>query len=565
MKYLVVCLMSLMAFVQTGAAQQSIVSGQVRLSGGLPVAGAQVVLFDLSDLQRGAVAHTTTDATGQFALPLAALGRQALPQGFALGQNYPNPFNPSAIIPYQLAATSQVRLEVFNVLGQRMAMLVDREQGAGAYSAQWDGTDAAGQAVAAGVYVYRLTVDGAQQTRRMVLVDGQAGVPMGGAPVQAMPTGEAPGMAYGLVVSGEGIVAYVDADFRVVAGMESVDIEVAAQPDVRMKVQASGILGDVDNNGRVDLLDALLVAVYYGNPLVVLPNGGFIAFGDVNSDGVVDLTDAYLIGSYVFNPVDPDLPPEIGQPATVTGVGSVGQEMVVSLAEGVEMEFVWIGPGTFMMGSENGESNEKPVHEVQISQGFWLGKYEVTQGQWEAVMGTTPWSGEDHVRSNPSHPAVYISWNDVQRFIDKLNDAAGEVVYRLPSEAEWEYACRAGTSTRWSFGDDESQLGRYAWYRANAWEKNERYGHAVGTKRPNPWGLYDMHGNVWEWVQDWYDSDYYNSSPRVDPPGPSTGSGRVFRGGYVYYGAQALRSAYRSYYPPGDRHFGIGVRLVRIR
>ena len=160
--------------------------------------------------------------------------------------------------------------------------------------------------------------------------------------------------------------------------MESVAIEVAAQPDVRMKVQASGILGDVDNNGRVDLLDALLVAVYYGNPLVVLPNGGFIAFGDVNSDGVVDLTDAYLIGSYSFNPVDPDLPPGIGQPATVTGIGSVGQEMVVSLAEGVEMEFVWIGPGTFMMGSPDSEegrkSREGPLHEVQISQGFWLGE-----------------------------------------------------------------------------------------------------------------------------------------------------------------------------------------------
>ena len=141
-----IALVCLLVFVEAGAAQQPTVSGQVRLSGGLPVAGAQVVLFDLSDLRRGAVAHATTDEAGQFALPLAALGGSALPQGFALGQNYPNPFNPSTIIPYQLAATSQVRLEVFNVLGQRMAMLVDGEQASGSVLKRSGmRTDAAGQ------------------------------------------------------------------------------------------------------------------------------------------------------------------------------------------------------------------------------------------------------------------------------------------------------------------------------------------------------------------------------------------------------------------------------------
>ena len=205
------------------------------------------------------------------------------------------------------------------------------------------------------------------------------------------------------------------------------------------------------------------------------------------------------------------------------------------------------------------------MHEVEISQGFYLGKYEVTQGEWESVMGTTPWSGESYVQEHPSHPAVYISWNDVQAFVEKLNDAAGSVVYRLPSEAEWEYACRAGTSTRWSFGDDESQLTDYAWYRANARDVGERYGHAVGTKLPNPWGLYDMHGNVWEWVQDWYSSSYYNSSPRVDPPGPSSGSARVRRGGNFLNSARIVRSAFRDAYSPGDRRHDIGVRLLRIR
>ena len=181
-----------------------------------------------------------------------------------------------------------------------------------------------------------------------------------------------------------------------------------------------------------------------------------------------------------------------------------------------------------------------PVHEVEISAGFWLGKYVVTQEQWEAVMGTTPWRDEDNadrelVQSNPSHPAVYISWNDAQELIQRLNSAAGEEVYRLPTEAEWEYACRAGTSTLWSFGNEEGAFStlwqydkdkvsfpHYTWYRDNTLGRNEKYAHAVGQHRPNAWGLHDMHGNVWEWVQDWYDPDYYKRSPRVDPLGPTS-------------------------------------------
>ena len=256
----------------------------------------------------------------------------------------------------------------------------------------------------------------------------------------------------------------------------------------------------------------------------------------------------------------------------VAGRRKAGTGKTFSLPGGAEMEFVWIEPGMFQMGSPESErsgsswaENEGPVHEVEISRGFWLGKYEVTQGEWEAVMGTRPWSGKSHVRSNPSHPAVYISWDDVQGFIDKLNDAAGEVVYRLPSEAEWEYACRAGTSTRWSFGDDENQLTHYAWYEDNAWDAGKEYAQPVGTKRPNPWGLYDMHGNVWEWVQDRADDDYYNRSPRVDPLGPTSGFHRVFRGGDFHFFAQALRSAGRGGYSPSGRDGSVGVRLLRIR
>ena len=238
---------------------------------------------------------------------------------------------------------------------------------------------------------------------------------------------------------------------------------------------------------------------------------------------------------------------------------------VVSLPRGASMTFVWIEPGVFQMGSPASETSlygdERPVHEVSISEGFWLGQYAVTQGQWESVLRDRPWSGKRDVEENSSHPAVYISWDDVQRFIAQLNALAGASLYRLPSEAEWEYACRAGTSTRWSFGDDERHLTDYEWYRDNAGYDAR----AVGLKRPNPWGLYDMHGNVREWVQDRYKHNYYNSSPRVDPPGPSSGSDRVIRGGDVDAPARKVRSAYRGYKAPGYRHARIGVRLLRIR
>ena len=356
MNPLMVCLMSLLVFVQAGAAQQATVAGQVRLAGGLPVAEAQVMLFDLSDLRRGVVVQATTDADGLFALPLAALGGAvALPEGFALGANYPNPFNPATIIPYQLAATAQVRLEVFNALGQRMALLVEGEQGAGTYQARWDATDAVGRAAAAGVYLYRLTVastgsaDRGSQTGRMVLVDGQAGFdklsPRGGGsslraePVEVRPV-EATGSSYGLVVAGEGLVAYIDADFRVAQGMEPVAIEVEAQPDVRMKVVQSGILGDVDNNGQVDTADGLLVAMYLANPSISMPNNVDIFRGDVNCDRRTDWMDAWLIVTYSIDPSDPAVQSlEIGQS------GGCGEEEVREGGNTAATRMYWVGRG----------------------------------------------------------------------------------------------------------------------------------------------------------------------------------------------------------------------------
>ena len=308
MQFLMVCLVGLLVSVQASPVSPPVVEGHVRLPDGSPVAGAQVVLFDVADLRRGPVGQATTDEAGTFALPLAAAGGAwVLPRAVALGQNYPNPFNPSTLIPYQLSATSPVRLEVFNILGQRVATLIDDVQGAGAYVARWDGTDAAGRAAASGVYFYRLTVAGAHWTGKMVLVDGQAGVPLGGARVAAVPLAAGSTATYGLVVSGAGLVTYVDSDFGVAAGQGPVELVVSAEPRVRMKVVVptlAGLLGDVDNNGHVDLDDGLLVAMYSVHPALSLPNHGLMTLGDVNCNGQVELADAGLLATYVVHPSD---------------------------------------------------------------------------------------------------------------------------------------------------------------------------------------------------------------------------------------------------------------------
>ena len=314
MKLLLVCLVGLLVSVHASSVSPPVISGQVRLSAGSPVAGAQVVLFDMADLSRGPIGQATTDEEGQFALPLTASSSLMLPQGFALGPNYPNPFNPSTIIPYQLATTSRVRLDVFNVLGQRVATLVDEQQAAGMYRARWDGTDAAGSAAAAGVYIYRLTVGGTHWTGKMVLVDGQAGVPLGGPSVEAVSRVEGSSPSYGLVVSGEGLMPYVDSDFGV--AMEPVVIELAAPTRMKVAVPTlEGLLGDVDNNGRVDMDDGLLAAMQSVDPELSLPHHGLMTLGDVNCDGRVELGDAALLATYVVNPADASISSlRIGQP-----------------------------------------------------------------------------------------------------------------------------------------------------------------------------------------------------------------------------------------------------------
>ncbi|MXX39554.1 MAG: T9SS type A sorting domain-containing protein, partial [Gemmatimonadetes bacterium] len=289
---------------------ESRLEGWVRLASGQPAAGVQVRLFDLTDPRRSV--GTTTDEEGYFALAALRLA-DARPQGFALLQNYPNPFNPSTIIPYQLPAPTHVRLEVFNVLGQHVATLIDREQPVGWHTATWHGTDAAGRAVAAGLYLYRISGIGLSETRRMVLVDGPVSAP--GAAVAAEPPTSLVAFkpTYGLTVSGRDVVTHVDPDFQADVGPVEIVVEARATSPTAMKVTTSDrIWGDVDANGQVDIYDALLVGMYSLDPTIAIPNDGDISLGDVNRDGLIDITDAYLIATYSVNPTDPSLPARIG-------------------------------------------------------------------------------------------------------------------------------------------------------------------------------------------------------------------------------------------------------------
>ncbi len=346
MKSFIVSFIGLVLSVSVGA--ESLLEGRVRLSSGQPAAGVQVRLFDWTDLRR--FVGTTTDESGHFALPLRAFSTArgtALPTHFALGQNYPNPFNPSTIIPYQLPTSAHVRLEVFNLLGQRLATLVDAEQAAGVHTAQWDATDAAGRAVGAGVYIYRLSSGGMTESRRMVLVDGQAGIPaVGAAPRSVRSAGEgaveADGSVYGLTVSGAGLMPYVNPTFRV--GVDEVDIVAEEHDGARLKRAAGGALGDVDGNGYVDVFDVLYVLLYSVDSSIVLPNNGDISRGDVNGDGLVDVADSVLLLRYLSNPSDPSLPPSIGQDPDDTLEGAtpvdLGSSTPGSLSERDEDYFV---------------------------------------------------------------------------------------------------------------------------------------------------------------------------------------------------------------------------------
>jgi formylglycine-generating enzyme required for sulfatase activity len=243
--------------------------------------------------------------------------------------------------------------------------------------------------------------------------------------------------------------------------------------------------------------------------------------------------------------------------------------------ESICIKMKLIPAAEFEMGSpdldHDAGSDEKPRHRVQITRPFYLGVYEVTQGQYRAVTGENP----SHFKGSDDLPVEKVSWNDAIGFCNKLSErdglkpyyrsGAGEKSggdgYRLPTEAEWEYACRAGSKTRYCFGDDAAALGEYAWYDGNSGNKT----HPVGQKHPNRFGLYDMHGNVWEWCLDNYDAEYYKQPNAPDPRGPSSSAAwRVFRGGSWYSTGGICRSAIRNWISPEFRNLYMGFRVARV-
>jgi len=251
-----------------------------------------------------------------------------------------------------------------------------------------------------------------------------------------------------------------------------------------------------------------------------------------------------LLGALALCIVFAGCPPQPGQTRVFDGI-----------------EFQWCPPGTFTMGStceEGHNPDEEPQHVVTLTRGFWLGRYEVTQAQWERVMGDNPSEFQ-----SPSRPVEMVSWDDVQEFIAELNSGIlfSGAEYRLPTEAQWEYACRAGAAERFYWGNDsnETEIDDYAWYEDNS----DHQPHSVGEKLPNVWGLHDMSGNVSEWCQDW--SGDYPDGPVTDPQGPDSGDWRVTRGAGWDYGAEFCRSADRNSNMPDSAFDDYGFRLLRTQ
>lgn len=243
------------------------------------------------------------------------------------------------------------------------------------------------------------------------------------------------------------------------------------------------------------------------------------------------------------------------------------------LTNSIGMTFALIPSGEFMMGGDNPPeqvskrfgspisifTEEHPQHPVEISRPFYLGITEVTQKQWQKVMHTSPWTDKDLVNEGDSYPAMYVSWDDAQEFCQKLTRLDGRK-YTLPTEAEWEYACRAGTQTTFSFGNSLESLGKYAWT-AEIFKngRNQRFAQRVAQKPPNKFGLYDMHGNVTELCHDYFGA--YSPDSVIDPRGPKRGASRVCRGGSWYFNGWQSRSATRGKPSQNTRNYIIGFRI----
>lgn len=260
----------------------------------------------------------------------------------------------------------------------------------------------------------------------------------------------------------------------------------------------------------------------------------------------------------------------------VVALASPAEERAVSLPGPTALHLVRVAPGVFVMGDDKGNPDERPARRVNVPRAFWLGMTEVTQAQWTAVMGTNPSEFK-----GPRGPVENVNWLDAHEFLRRLNALPTGFVFRLPAEVEWEYACRAGSTTRYAHGDDAARLGKHAWFRDNSgaheflgwlglarglnrglrglalpWRVPTWGTSDVASKKPNAWGFYDMHGSAWEWCE-----DLYAGGPEA-PLAPNTPEARVIRGGSWFSIGLDCRSSNRSRYAPTEKSNVTGLRLA---
>ena len=297
---------------------------------------------------------------------------------------------------------------------------------------------------------------------------------------------------------------------------------------------ATAGVGDVNADGTVNVSDVTALVNQ------IIGSGSYSAQAcDVNADGEVNVSDVTALVNLIIN----------------GGGESVFKNQTFTV-NGVSFDMIAVEGGTFTMGAtaeqaSDAYSDEKPTHQVTLSS-YYIGKTEVTQELWQAVMGSNP-SGF----SGANLPVEKVSWEDCQIFIAILNELTGKY-FRLPTEAEWEYAARGGSKSQGYKYSGSNTVDDVAWYPSNSSSKT----HPVATKAPNELGIYDMSGNVLEWCSDWYSSSYYSSSSQYNPTGPASGSRRVYRGGSWGSSARLCRVSYRDYNGPSYRFYNLGLRLA---
>jgi formylglycine-generating enzyme required for sulfatase activity len=385
---------------------------------------------------------------------------------------------------------------------------------------------------------------------------------------------ESDGAAIGIHTNGE-CTASGDANFGVTFANADL-LQAIANPQ---GIAAAKPPSDLNGDGQVDAIDVALLLGSWGEPCTQSQ------CGDLNGDGTIGAADLALqLGAWPPSPNPPSVPTwatlieAAPDPAIVTDANLRNAIIATGLAWRVrdnasQIEMLLVPPGTFNMGCSSSNQwnctyNENPVHAVTLTCPFYIGRYEVTQAQWTASMGNNPsfFQGPDYPNA-ANRPVEQVSWNTIQGFLSTTG-------LRLPTEAEWEYAYRAGTATAFHSGpgfpngmNDEELVGSIAWFSGNNGPccSGLTFGSkAVGQKAANALGLHDMSGNVWEWVNDWYSSSYYASSPAVNPPGPATGIFRVLRGGSWDYVSANLRSSTRNVLTPGHSGDHFGFRVARV-